>query len=120
MSVGLLAICLLYRFYIVGHLSAWFTFSVYVVRFLVVVSFSTLAGNGLGLGEGGDFNTKFDVENQTLINHKCVCGELNRHFCQTRVVRSLLYVKFIDININLSPFRGSSFYPQNVLQFLNH
>jgi len=26
-----------------------------------------------------------DVENQCLINHKCVCGALNRHFCQTRV-----------------------------------
>ncbi len=26
-----------------------------------------------------------DAENQNLINHKCVCGALNRHFCQTRV-----------------------------------
>jgi hypothetical protein len=26
-----------------------------------------------------------DAENQTLNNHKCVCGALNRHFCQTRV-----------------------------------
>jgi hypothetical protein len=32
-----------------------------------------------------------DVENQTLINHKCVCGALNRHFCQTRVMPSLLF-----------------------------
>ena len=46
--------------------------------------------NGLGLGEGDDFNTKFDTENQTLINHKCVCGELNRHFCQIRVIGSAL------------------------------
>jgi hypothetical protein len=29
--------------------------------------------NGLQIGEGGDFH------------HKCVCGALNRHFCQTRV-----------------------------------
>jgi hypothetical protein len=29
--------------------------------------------------------TNVDAENQTLINHKCVCGALNRHFCQTRV-----------------------------------
>ena len=47
MSVGLLAVRLLYRFYVVGHLSKWFTFSVYVVRFLVIVSFFTLAGNNL-------------------------------------------------------------------------
>jgi hypothetical protein len=30
------------------------------------------------------FTTNVDAENQTLINHKCVCGALNRHFCQTR------------------------------------
>jgi len=32
------------------------------------------------------FTTNVDAENQTLINHKCVCGALNRHFCQTRVI----------------------------------
>jgi hypothetical protein len=32
------------------------------------------------------FTTNVDAENQTLINHKCVCGVLNRHFCQTRVI----------------------------------
>jgi hypothetical protein len=42
--------------------------------------------NGFGLGEGGVFTTNVDAENQTLINHKCVCGALNRHFCQTRVM----------------------------------
>jgi hypothetical protein len=31
------------------------------------------------------FTTNVDVENQTLINHKTVCGALNRHFCQTPV-----------------------------------
>jgi hypothetical protein len=41
--------------------------------------------NGFGLGEGGDFTTNVDAENQILINHKCVCGALNRHFCQARV-----------------------------------
>ena len=47
-----------------------------------------LAHNVFGLGEGGDFHhppRRIDAENQTLINHKCVCGALNRHFCQTRV-----------------------------------
>ena len=33
------------------------------------------------------FTTNADAENQTLINHKTVCGALNRHFCQTPVGR---------------------------------
>jgi hypothetical protein len=40
---------------------------------LLVFLLFVIATNGFGLGEGGDFH------------HKCVCGELNRHFCQTRV-----------------------------------
>jgi hypothetical protein len=32
------------------------------------------------------FTTNVDAENQTLINHKTVCGALSRHFCQTRVI----------------------------------
>jgi hypothetical protein len=38
-----------------------------------------------GLAKVAIFTTNVDEENQTLINHKCVCGALNRHFCQTRV-----------------------------------
>ena len=50
MSVGLLAVRLLYRFYVCVHLSKWFTFfSVFSRLFLVVVSSFTLAGNGFGL-----------------------------------------------------------------------
>jgi hypothetical protein len=44
--------------------------------------------NGLQLQEVGDFHhppRRIDAENQTLINHKCVCEALNRHFCQARV-----------------------------------
>jgi hypothetical protein len=37
------------------------------------------------------FTTNVDAENQTLINHKTVCGALNRHFCQTRVMPSLFF-----------------------------
>jgi len=55
MSVGLPVVRLLYSFYVCVRLSKWFTFSVFVVRFLVVVSLSTLAGNVSGLAEGGDF-----------------------------------------------------------------
>jgi len=39
-----------------------------------------LAHNVFGLGEVGDFTANIDAENQTLINHKCVCGALNRQF----------------------------------------
>jgi len=39
-----------------------------------------------GLAKVAIFTTNVDAENQTLINHKCVCGALNRHFCQTRVI----------------------------------
>jgi hypothetical protein len=37
------------------------------------------------------FTTNVDAENQTLINHKSVCGALNRHFCQTRVIASVFF-----------------------------
>jgi hypothetical protein len=38
-----------------------------------------------GLAKVAIFTTNVDAENQTLINHKSVCGALKRHFCQTRV-----------------------------------
>ncbi|NBU05736.1 MAG: hypothetical protein EBT39_05250 [Sphingobacteriia bacterium] len=44
------------------------------------------AYNGFGLGEGSDFSTNVDAENQTLINHKCVCGTLNRQFAKPVLV----------------------------------
>jgi hypothetical protein len=37
------------------------------------------------------FTTNVDAENQTLNYHKCVCGALNRHFCQTRVMPSFFF-----------------------------
>src|SRR5690554_1244437 len=43
------------------------------------------------------FSTNVDAENQTLINHKCVCGALNHHFCQTPVSTSF----FHSLSINL-------------------
>ena len=42
----------------------------------------------LHLAKVAIFTTNIDAENQCLINHKCICGALNRHFCQTRVMRS--------------------------------
>jgi hypothetical protein len=42
-----------------------------------------------GLAKVAIFTTNVDAENQCLFNHKCVCGALNRHFCQTRVSGSL-------------------------------
>jgi hypothetical protein len=52
------------------------------------------AGDGYvskGLAKVAIFTTNVDAEKQTLINHKCVCGTLNRHFCQTRVRRSAIF-----------------------------
>jgi len=42
------------------------------------------------------FTTNVDAENQTLINHKCVCGALNRHFCQIRVM--VRFSHFVLVN----------------------
>ncbi len=45
--------------------------------------------DGFLLGEGSVFTTNVDAGNQCLVNHKCVCGALNRHFCQAGVSGSL-------------------------------
>ena len=51
MSVGLLVVQLLYGFYVLVHLSKWFTlFLVSVSRFIVTRSSFTLAPNVPGLG----------------------------------------------------------------------
>ena len=58
------------------------------------VSSSSVGACGItvsGLAKVAIFTTNVDAENQTLINHKCVCGALNRHFCQTRVRRSAIF-----------------------------
>ena len=41
-----------------------------------------------GLAKVAIFTTNVDAENECLINHKTVCGALNRHFCQTAVSTS--------------------------------
>ena len=46
-----------------------------------------------GLAKVAIFTTNVDAENQTLINHKTVCGALNRHFCQTRVIGSVFFFR---------------------------
>jgi hypothetical protein len=46
-----------------------------------------------GLAKVAIFSTNVDAENQIMINHKCVCGALNRHFCQTRVSGSGSFVR---------------------------
>ena len=51
----------------------------------------TIAHNILQIGDVAIFTTNVDAENKTLINHKCDCGALNRHFCQTRVISCLSY-----------------------------
>ncbi len=58
MSVGLLAVRLLYRFYVLGHLSKWFTFLFNSVVVLLSCRLFTLAGNGLRIGDGGVFEKR--------------------------------------------------------------
>ena len=55
MSVGILVVRLLYRFYVCVHLSKWFSFSRLSQSLMVVVSSYTLAGNGKRLGDVADF-----------------------------------------------------------------
>ena len=43
------------------------------------------------------FTTNVAAENQTLINHKCVCGVLNRHFCQTPVMCSIIHSSILSV-----------------------
>jgi len=50
-----------------------------------------------GLAKVAIFTTNVDAENQTLINHKCVCVALNRHFCQTRVMGSSYNIQIFQI-----------------------
>src|SRR5690554_3580053 len=50
------------------------------------------------------FTTNVDAEKQTLINHKCVCVALNRHFCQTDVSCSGFChpLSFVEISKHIS------------------
>jgi len=74
----------------------------YIIHLLPTVS---------GLAKVAIFTTNVDAENQTLINHKCVCGALNLHFCQTRVMQSAFYfflifdivcpIDFVGLSISL-------------------
>jgi hypothetical protein len=50
--------------------------------------------NVLGLGAVAIFTTNVDAENQTLINHKCICGALNRQFFVGAVMGWFLFYVF--------------------------
>ena len=64
-----------------------------------------------GLAKVAIFTTNVDAENQTLINHKCVCGALNRHFCQTCVMVFVLLLSSVVLSFYFVVVRwlGSSF-----------
>ena len=51
----------------------------------------TMNANGFGLGEGGDFTAELDTKHTLQIYEKLSYEALNRHFCQTRVMRSCYY-----------------------------
>ena len=83
-----------------------------VLHLLVTVS---------GLAKVAIFTPNVDAENQCLINHKCVCGALNRHFCQTRVMRSAFYFFLIfDIVCPMDLVGLSiSFIAKSIASFIN-
>jgi hypothetical protein len=58
--------------------------------FSSIISVFTIGANGLQLQEVGDFTLNVNAENQTLINHKTVCGALNRQFLVGAVSGSVL------------------------------
>jgi len=61
-----------------------------------------------GLAKVAIVTTNVDAENQRLINHKTVCGAMNRHFCQTRVSGSLLLSVHYVIQFSYSTTKLSS------------
>jgi hypothetical protein len=112
MSVGSVAVRLKYGLYVVGHLSK--------LAFLLCLKSSVcsllcrllgLLVTVSGLAKVAIFTTNVDAENQTLINHKTVCGELNRHFCQTRVMPSFFFLgRYLSVHCRVVVrWLGSSF-----------
>jgi hypothetical protein len=57
--------------------------------------YAKMAYNGFGLGEGTILTILkiigIEIESRSLINHKCGCRALNRHFCPTRVSGGFYY-----------------------------
>jgi len=51
-----------------------------------------------GLAKVAIFTTNVDAENQCLINHKTVCGALNRHFCKTAVSGSGFFSRICKVH----------------------
>ncbi len=71
MSVGLLVVRLLYRFYVFGHLSKWFTFSVFLsVIFCRVVVFYACTQRFRALRSGGFRSTKLSTCTTLDTKHK--------------------------------------------------
>jgi hypothetical protein len=60
----------------------------------------------LGFAQVGIVTTNVDAENQCLINHKCVYGALNRHFCQADVTTSA----FLSAVVCMSCFAYSNLF----------
>jgi len=62
---------------------------VFIIYFAIVIL--NLPITVSGLAKVAIFTTNVDAENQTLINHKCVCGALNRHFWVGAVMSSFTW-----------------------------
>jgi hypothetical protein len=85
MSVGLLAVRLLYRFYVFGHLSKSFTFLFISVVLLLSCRFLRLLVTVCGLAKAGIFTTKLPTKPKVQIYEKLSYEALNPRLRQTAV-----------------------------------
>ena len=93
MSVGLLLVRLLYRFYVCVHLSKWFTFSVFLsVIFCRVVVFYACTQRPAACRSGGFSAPKLLNIPELSTSKKVSKNALNPPFLQTAVVRSAFYL----------------------------
>jgi len=70
-----------------------------------------------GLAKVSIFTTNVNTENQCLFKHKCVCGALNRHFCQTRVSVPVLH---LVVSKTLSIIVSTAFFVLGTLSMVKY
>jgi len=95
MSVGLLVVRLLYRFYVCVHLSKWFAFFLFMsVVLLLSCRPIRLLVTFCGLAKVAILPLNFHTKHTHQIYEKLSYEALNRHFCQAAVTswRSVVLV----------------------------
>jgi len=101
MSVGLLVVRLLYCFYVFGHLSKWFTFSVFLsVIFCRVVVFYACTQRFAAWRSGGllaqKFNRRTTLEPTTKLSYEALHPPLRQAAVICRFSSVIIYRFFFD------------------------